>query len=162
MLIVTLLFQAPGSNPTVPSTTVEPHRSYSSLVTAQTSAWLSWTPEFPRVQPTLAAAALIAGELAACFCSALPSSLLPPYPVPSTSYLFSWILPPVGAGWPRVPPRCCWSPGSPAHSSPPAPELPWPATTAFCFKTSAVSRQSWMVHKQTEEGSDSILGHKSP
>lgn len=35
------LVQAPGSNPTVPSTNTEPHRSYSSLVAAQTSACLS-------------------------------------------------------------------------------------------------------------------------
>lgn len=39
--------QAPGSNPTVPSTSTEPHRSYSSLVAAQTSACLSRMPEFP-------------------------------------------------------------------------------------------------------------------
>lgn len=39
--------QAPGSNPTVSSTNTEPHRSYSSLVAAQTSACLSRMPEFP-------------------------------------------------------------------------------------------------------------------
>lgn len=55
--------QAPGSNPTVPSTNTEPHRSYSSLVAAQTSACLSRMPEFPGGQQTLTAAALIAGEL---------------------------------------------------------------------------------------------------
>lgn len=144
------------------STNAEPHRSYSSLVSAQTSAWLSWIPEFPRVQQTLAAAALITGELAACFCSAHPSSLLPPYPVPSMCYLFSWILPPAEAGWPWVPPHCRRSPGPLVHSSPPAPEAALASNHHLCFKTRAVYRQGWMVQKQTEEGSDSILGHKSP
>lgn len=55
--------QAPGSNPTVPGTNTEPHRSYSSLVAAQTSACLSRMPEFPGGQQTLTGAALIAGEL---------------------------------------------------------------------------------------------------
>lgn len=33
-----------------------------------------------------------------------PQLLLPPHPVPSMCYLFSWILPPMGAGWQWVPP----------------------------------------------------------
>lgn len=135
------------------STNVEPHWSSSSLVAAQTSAWLSWIPEFPWAQQSVAAAALIAGELAACFCPALPSSLLPPYPVPSMCYLFSWILPLLGAAWQWAPLHCPWSPGSLVHSSPPAGGCPCQQLQPL------LQNQSWMVQK---EGSDSILDYKCP
>lgn len=60
---------------------------------------------------------------AACSCSALPSSLLPPYPAPSTWYLFSWRLPPrsrLALGWHWS--QCPW------HTRMP---LPWPGTTVL-------------------------------
>lgn len=80
---VILLFKHLGSNPTVPSTNTEPHRGYSSLVAAQTSACLSRMAEFPRGQQTLCCSSPYRWKTAACSCLALPSSLLPLYPVPS-------------------------------------------------------------------------------
>ena len=126
--------QAPGSNPTATSTNAEPRRSYSSLVPAQPSARPSRRAELPRVPPTLAAAALIAAELAACFCWALPSPLLPPHPVPSTCYLLSRALPSAAAAG-NGSHRAARGPRGPWHAAPHPPQgLPRPATTIIVSK----------------------------
>lgn len=129
------------------STNAEPHRSYSSLVTAQTSACLSWIPEFPWVQQTLAATALIARELAACFLLGAPQLRAPTLSCSQHGLFIQLDTPTHGsrrAMGPTVLLLVPWVPGTEFPTRPGG----WPGQQP----PSLFQNQSWMVQKQTKEG----------